>query len=139
MNPFDNPPESRQAPASDSVYVAAVKPYAAVSPSDRQPLARVRYTNGTTFIGHDLLRHVDLHRETGRPVDYWLGIDRLARQVVDQIEGLVRDGTVPQVTCFSELHSRIDANVGWSPEIDTLPPEDWAAVQWRVTDILRTG
>ena len=52
MNPFDyNPPDSQQAPASDEVYVAAVKPYAAVSPSDRQPLARIRYTNGKTFVG----------------------------------------------------------------------------------------
>jgi len=141
MNPFDyNPPDSRQAaPASDEVYVAAVKPHAAVSPSDRQPLARVRYTNGQTFVGHHLLRHIDLHRETGRPVDYWLAIDRLARQVVSQIDTLVSQRTIRQVVCFSELRYQIDVDTGWSPEVDALPTEDWAAVQWRVTDILRTG
>lgn len=140
MNPFDyNPPDSQQAPASDEVYVAAVKPYAAVSPSDRQPLARIRYTNGKTFVGHHVMRHIDLHRETGRPVDYWLAIDRLAREIRAQIDTLVKQGTIHQVTCFSELRSQIDADAGWSPEVDALPKEDWAAVQWRVTDILRTG
>lgn len=140
MNPFDyNPPDSRQAPTSDEVYVAAVKPYAAVSQSDRQPLARIRYTNGKTFVGHHVVRHIDLHPETGRPVDYWLAIDRLARQVVSQIDTLVSQGTVCPVVCFSELRNQIDVDTGWSPEVDALPTEDWAAVQWRVTDILRTG
>lgn len=140
MNPFDyNPPDSRQAPASDEVYVAAVKPYSAVSPSDRQPLARVRYTNGKTFVGHHVVRHIDLLRETGRPAEYWLVIDRLAREVVGQIDNLASQGTIRQVVCFSELRYQIDADTGWSPEVDALPAEDWAAVQWRVTDILRTG
>ena len=140
MNPFDyTPPDSRQAPASDEVYVAAVKPYSAVSPSDRQPLARVRYTNGKTFVGHHVVRHIDLLRETGRPAEYWLVIDRLAREVVEQIDNLASQGTIRQVVCFSELRYQIDADTGWSPEVDALPAEDWAAVQWRVTDILRTG
>ena len=140
MNPFDyNPPDSRQAPASDVVYVAAVKPYSAVSPSDRQPLARVRYTNGKTFVGHHVVRHIDLLRETGRPAENWLVIDRLAREVVEQIDNLASQGTIRQVVCFSELRYQIDADTGWSPEVDALPAEDWAAVQWRVTDILRTG
>ncbi len=52
---------------------------------------------------------------------------------------LVNQGTIRQVTCFTELRSQIDADAGWSPEVDALPKEDWAAVQWRVTDILRTG
>ena len=140
MNPFDyNPPDSQQAPASDEAYVAAVKPYAAVSPSDRQPLARVRYTNGMTFVGRHVMRHIDLYRETGRPVDYWLAIDRLAHEVRAQIDTLVNQHTIRQVTCFSELRSQIDADAGWSPEVAALSREDWAAVQWRVTDILRTG
>ena len=140
MNPFDyNPPDSQQAPASDEAYVAAVKPYAAVSPSDRQPLARVRYTNGKTFVGRHVMRHIDLYRETGRPVDYWLAIDRLAHEGRAQIDTLVNQHTIRQVTCFSELRSQIDADAGWSPEVDALSREDWAAVQWRVTDILRTG
>jgi hypothetical protein len=140
MNPFDyNPPDSQQAPASDEAYVAAVKPYAAVSPSDRQPLARVRYTNGKTFVGRHVMRHIDLYRETGRPVDYWLAIDRLAHEVRAQIDTLVNQHTIRQVTCFSELRSQIDADAGWSPEVAALSREDWAAVQWRVTDILRTG
>lgn len=140
MNPFDyNPPDSQQAPASDEAYVAAVKPYAAVSPSDRQPLARVRYTNGMTFVGRHVMRHIDLYRETGWPVDYWLAIDRLAHEVRAQIDTLVNQHTIRQVTCFSELRSQIDADAGWSPEVAALSREDWAAVQWRVTDILRTG
>ena len=64
---------------------------------------------------------------------------RFAAEVRAQIDTLVNQHTIRQVTCFSELRSQIDADAGWSPEVDALPREDWAAVQWRVTDILRTG
>ncbi|MGV0654951.1 hypothetical protein ABQE48_13890 [Mycolicibacterium thermoresistibile] len=140
MNPFNPyPPDSRQAPASDAIYVASVAPNAAVSPSDRQPLARIRYTNGKTFVAHQFVRHIDVHRETGRPVDYWQEIDSYARQVAAQISQMTSHGTLQPVACFSELHYQIDPNAGWSPTIDNLPTEDWTAVQWRVTDLLRTG
>ncbi|MCF6391260.1 hypothetical protein A5731_27370 [Mycolicibacterium conceptionense] len=138
MNPFDynHPPD---APASGQLYIATVKPFDAVSPSDHQPLARVRYTNGKTFVGRDTVRHIDVHRETGQPVEHWMRIDGYAREIVSQISTLVADGAVSPVACFTELRYHLDADTGWSPAIDALSDEDWAAVQWRVTDLLRTG
>jgi hypothetical protein len=63
------------------------------------------------------------------PADF----DRMATEVVTGIRAMQNDGVLPEeLTEFSELHSHIDANVGWSEEIDDLEVEQWAEVQQRV-------
>lgn len=141
MSPFDDKPADGppSAPSNNEVYIASVRPNDAVSPSDGQPLARVRYTNGLTYLDWAHVRHVDLLRDTQRPADYWRRIDRLAHKIVRHINTLAAAGAIPRVACFSELAHLMDPNEGWGDEIDCLPSEDWCAVQHRVTDILRTN
>ncbi len=140
MDPFDCPPPDggTQVPASTAPYVAAVRPFHAVSADDHHPVARVRLTNGLTYLSWHHVRHDDLANVTHRPVTYWIHIDQHARDVVARIRELTATGAVPQVMCFTELRHHIDPNNGWTPAIAALPPEDWAAVQYRVTDILRS-
>ena len=46
---------------------------------------------------------------------------------------------LPPIACFTELRHHIDPQAGWTPEIAALSPEEWTAVQHRVTDILRSN
>ena len=139
-DPFDSPPPDRnaQSPTTPAPYVAAVRPFHAVSVDDRHPVARVRLTNGLTYLSWHHVRHDDLAAVTHRPATYWLHIDRHAHDVVARIRTLSATGALPQIACFTELRHHIDPNAGWTAGIAALPPEDWTAVQHRVTDILRS-
>lgn len=63
-------------------------------------------------------------------------VDRMAGEIVAQIERMKQYGELPANVRFSDLHDHFDANVGWSDEIDALPTDQWAAVQQRVDDLL---
>ena len=141
MDPFDSPPPDRnaQSPTTPAPYVAAVRPFHAVSVDDRHPVARVRLTNGLTYLSWHHVRHDDLAAVTHRPATYWLHIDRHAHDVVARIRTLSATGALPQIACFTELRHHIDPQAGWTPEIAALSPEEWTAVQHRVTDILRSN
>lgn len=130
-------PEHEPGEPSHTVYIASVRPGDNVACSDNHPLARVRFSNGKEFIGWRHVRHDELAAHTGRTLEYWQHIDALAACVVGQIQQLVNQRRIPRVTEFSELHGHFDANTGWGNDIDALTSQDWAAVQWRVTDRLR--
>lgn len=122
---------------ANTVYIASVRPADNVACSDNHPLARVRFSNGKEFIGWRHVRHDQLTAQTGRPLEYWQRIDAMAAQIVSQIHDMIGQRRIPRITEFSELHHHFDANTGWGNHIDALSPQDWAAVQWRVTDRLR--
>ncbi len=64
-------------------------------------------------------------------------IERMARHIVRIIREIQEADELPtEITSFGQLHDHMDANVGWSEEIDTLPIEDWCAVQDRVNTML---
>ena len=67
MDPFDSPPPARpaQSPPTPAPYVAAVRPFHAVSVDDRHPVARVRLTNGLTYLSWHHVRHDDLVARLG--------------------------------------------------------------------------
>lgn len=94
--------------------MAAVRPFHAVSADDNHPVARVRLTNGLTYLSWHHVRHDDLAAVTHRPVTYWLHIDHHARGVVARIRELTATGALPQVVCFTELRHHIDPNSGWT-------------------------
>lgn len=141
MEPFDSSPPGRsaQSPPAAAPYVAAVRPFHAISADDQQPVARVRLTNGLTYLSWHNVRHDDLAAVTHRPAAYWLHIDRHAHDVVARIRTLSATGALPPIACFTELRHHIDPQAGWTPEIAALSPEEWTAVQHRVTDILRSN
>jgi hypothetical protein len=63
--------------------------------------------------------------------------DRMARHMMQIIREIQEAGELPtDITEFGQLHDHIDANVGWSDEIDDLPIEDWITVQARVDALL---
>ena len=119
-------------------FVAAVKPFDTVARADTPPLARVRYGRGTAFTRWRRISHDELAAETGRSLDYWLRIDAYAGQLIHQVRELVSRTRIPPVADFADLHNHLDANTGWGEPIDSLSPEDFAAVQWRFTDRIRT-
>lgn len=140
MSPWHFPPPDASTPVRREPYVAAVRPFDVVAPTDGHPMARVRLSNGCTYVGWRHVRHESLADYTHQPLQYWLAIDRYAQEVVRQIHTLVAAGTLPRdVLCFSDLHYHMDANEGWGEELDALTPDGWAAVQERVTDILRSN
>lgn len=65
-------------------------------------------------------------------------IERMARQIIGIIREIQESDELPaDISYFGQLHDHMDANVGWSDEIDALPTDDWAAVQNRVNELLR--
>lgn len=130
-------PKQEPGQPTNTVYIASVRPADNVACGDNHPLARVRLSNGKEFIGWRHVRHDELAAHTGRPLAYWQHIDAMAAQIVGQIEDMIGQHRIPRITEFSELHNYFDANTGWGNHIDALSPQDWAAVQWRVTDRLR--
>lgn len=119
-------------------FVASVKPFDTVASADLPPLARVRYGRGSAFIRWRHISHDALVAETGRPLDYWLRIDAYAAQLIYQVRELISKARIPAVADFADLHNHLDANTGWGEPIDSLSHEDFAAVQWRFTDRIRT-
>ncbi len=64
-------------------------------------------------------------------------IDRMAKHMLAIIREIQEADELPaDITDFGQLHDHMDANVGWSDEIDALPIEDWIAVQDRVNGML---
>lgn len=110
MEPFDSSPPGRsaQSPPAAAPYVAAVRPFHAISADDQQPVARVRLTNGLTYLSWHHVRHDDLAAVTHRPATYWLHIDRHAHDVVARIRTLSATGALPPIACFTELRHHID-------------------------------
>ncbi|MBS9535588.1 hypothetical protein KIH27_18540 [Mycobacterium sp. M1] len=129
----DNPTDTRP------VFVATVRLFDSATEFGNYPLARVRYASGRRFISWAHVRHDRIQRATGETINYWFCIDTWAAQIIDQIQAMVAAGHIPPVVDFSSLHDHFDANSGWGPVIDNLSPDDFAAVQWRVTDRLRTN
>jgi hypothetical protein len=64
-------------------------------------------------------------------------INRMARHMMQTIREIQEADELPtDITSFGQLHDHMDANVGWSDEIDALPITEWAAVQERVDTML---
>ncbi|WP_082956768.1 hypothetical protein [Mycolicibacter sinensis] len=134
----DPSPTSNDPVHSTPEFVASVKPFDTVASGDAHPLARVRYGRGTAFVRWRHIRHDTLLAETGRTLDYWLRIDAYASQIIYQVRELISKARIPAVADFADLHNHLDANTGWGNPIDSLSAEDFAAVQWRFTDRIRT-
>jgi hypothetical protein len=118
-------------------FVATVCPFDNQACTDSHPLARVRYTNGRTFTGWRYVRHHDLGAQTGQQLPYWQIVDTHARHIATQIREMSARGEVPDITDFAQLRDHFDANAGWGPDIDALDPATFAAIAWRVTELLR--
>lgn len=134
MTAADNPNQARTTAAT---FVASVRPFDSIAHTDAHPLARVHFGRGLEFTGWQFVRHEHLHATTGHPLDYWEAIDAYATAICHHITDMTATGHLPAITDFAQLHDHFDANTGWGPEIDALPPAMWTAIQWRVTARLR--
>jgi hypothetical protein len=124
----------------NTTYVASVSPFTTAASEDSRPLARVRYVNDSAIyvkvadVSHDALPSV-----TGYPVEFWLRIDHLARQVHHYLAELFAARKIVPVTTFEELPAPIIARIHASSEVARLGPVETTYLQLRITDLLRFG
>ena len=123
-----------------TAYVASVTPFETAATEDSAPLARVRYVDDKyTFIGVTRIKHDALSSVTGYGVDFWVTVDKLARQVHQHLMELVAARKITRVTTFQELRPDVADKINRSPERAALGPTERSYVQLRVTDLLRFG